>query len=129
MFKVLSEIGVPISVDSVLERFGLSKPRPDEELLRRPSNRAEATASTIALANESPLRPAFKKAFAKSLTPLSERLKAILALEGAEFEQAAKDLRSELPALLSTINSEPKSGELLAEIFGESFIAGITAKP
>jgi phage gp29-like protein len=37
MFKILAEIGVPISVDSVRERFGLAAPRPDEELLKRPA--------------------------------------------------------------------------------------------
>lgn len=33
MFGKLSAMGVPISVDTVLERFGLTAPRPDEEVI------------------------------------------------------------------------------------------------
>ena len=33
MFRELSALGVPLAVDDVLERFGLSRPRPEQEVL------------------------------------------------------------------------------------------------
>jgi phage gp29-like protein len=45
MFKTLADLGVPLTLDAALERFGLAKPRPDEELLQRSAGSAGSAGS------------------------------------------------------------------------------------
>ena len=66
------------------------------------------------------------EAAAEDLAPLSERLRTLLAMRGAAFEREAKKLRKELPKLLEQINADPASAEVLAEIFGEEFLEGLS---
>ena len=86
-------------------------------------------AKAPALANRGTRKPraTFKKQISQDAAPLADRLKSLLALQGAEFSSGAKALRADLPKLLEEINSDPESADLLAEIFGEAFVEGITS--
>jgi phage gp29-like protein len=131
MFKTLSEIGVPISVDAVLERFGLSKPRPDEELLKRPSaptvpNPALPPAEEP-LANEVAKSLGVPKGWVSPIEDLLAKMQAKVAdgtSTDAEVRQFLQDTQARLPELLADMDVEA-----LASVFegalGSAALAGV----
>lgn len=72
-------------------------------------------------------REDFYAAAAADMAPLADRLEALLALRGADFEREARKLRADLPGLLEQIDADPASAEVLAEILGEDFLEGMKA--
>jgi phage gp29-like protein len=91
---------------------------------RQPLNFPVSGFSSPVLENRT--REEFAGAFREDMSPLTGRLAELLALEGEAFDTAAAALRADLPTLLSEINDDPAAGEMLAEIFGEQFLAGLT---
>jgi len=68
----------------------------------------------------------FFKAQAADLAPIAVRLEELLKLRGGAFDRAAKQLRADLPNLLEKINKDPASADVLAEIFGDEFLEGLS---
>lgn len=137
MFKTLSEIGVPISVDGVLERFGLQKPRPDEELLKRSAGILPApkeAGGTPALpeeplANEVAAALGVPEGWVSPIEGLLADMKAKVDAgdaTDAEILQFFKDTQARLPELLGDMDVVALAGVFEASL-GRAALEGARA--
>ncbi len=131
MFKTLSEIGVPITVGSVIERFGLTAPRADEELLKRPSApvvpNPALPGTEEPLANEVAAALGVPKGWVSPIEDLLARLQAKVEdgnVSDAEILQFFKDTQAQLPELLGGMDVEALAG-VFESALGASVLEGV----
>lgn len=122
--RTLHEMGLPISISSLAERYGRPLPEEDDDLL--PSRQA-----TPVLPNSR--RPAsvfvppsapVARAIAKDLAPLRTRIEAALALPDAQALGELAKIRDELPAILKTIAADPATAAALETVLTAALEAG-----
>lgn len=140
MFRELAGLGVPLAVDDVLERFGLSRPRPDQELLRAgggskdPAQPGKDTLSTrgqgdepSALANELASEMGVPAGWLAPIEKLMAEIEAKLA-EGGLTEDEARAFLAEtqrrLPELLGEMDEAALAG-IFEGVLGSAVVAGV----
>jgi len=138
----LRDSGVPISVDSTLERLSRTPAKPGEAVLQRPPSTAftgttlpnEAPAATAQqaeqvtqqlLANADAL---LAQALVEDRKPVLERIAAINAITDPQLQKAAaQKLRDDLPEMLSLINQDLKAAQVTEDTQAAAYFNGAAA--
>lgn len=131
--------GLPLGVDATLERYGREKPDEADELIKPISatavdplekklqdDEAEANNELAQKLSEN-ARIALAVAQAAALKPVSEKLRAILAI--ADDTEMVKELRHfqvDLPDYLRQINADPATATILANTISAALLNGLT---
>jgi phage gp29-like protein len=140
MFRELSALGVPLAVDDVLERFGLSRPRPDQELLTakaeklktetlktEPEPKAETGLSQNPLANEVASELGVPAGWLAPIEKLLAEMEAKLAQGGLTEDEARAFLaetQRRLPELLGDMD-DGALAQIFEGVLGSAVVAGV----
>ncbi len=133
MFEKLAALGVPLAVDDVLERFGLSRPRPDQELLRAKAEKPKTEKpkdggeDPSALANELASELGVPAGWLAPIEKLIAEMEAKLAQGGLTEDEARTFLaetQRRLPELLGGIDEVALAG-IFEGVLGSAVVAGV----
>lgn len=126
MFKTLKEIGVPLGVDMVLERFGLSRPSEEDEVIGATPKHEGGRMKDEGLANE---RLAEELGVPKGwISPVETLLAEIEAKAGTltdeEYARYLREVQSRLPELLGDMDADELAAVMEAAL-GKAVLTGV----
>lgn len=134
VFRELAGLGVPLAVDDVLERFGLSRPRPDQELLSAKAEtlkaeklKTEPSKADKSLANELASELGVPAGWLAPIEKLMAEIEAKLAQGGLTEDEARAFLaetQRRLPELLGDMDEAALAG-IFEGVLGSAVVAGV----
>ena len=137
----LHEMGVPLAVSDLHERYGRSAPDKDEDLLPPHSGQAapppdvdlpnvrQDSVTALSEAVNEELRESARlelaRAQARDLEAVADRLAQIAEMDDASFrDNALRNLQRDLPKILLDINKAPAAARVLEETMAAGLING-----
>jgi hypothetical protein len=122
--RLLHEMGLPMSLSALAERYGRPLPEDDDDLL--PAGAAAPVLPNTRQPASVFIPPAapVARAIARDLAPLRKRIESALALPDDQAMAELAKIRDELPAILQAIAADPATATALEDVMTAALEAG-----